>query len=234
MVKNFAESEANQVEGMIAFITNEGLLDDLLAERWGKFAAVYNGRSYASNQYDIKLENAANKWKFHIGSGVAVDPVKPPVVIDLPEPPLIDPVGSLSDYLTARNPNATPQDLATMKMFADTLEYIMGQRTRPPDIPQIELPNDPPSAGFSLPKPIVKGNDMTGIKGFFQSKTIKGAIVALFGSILPTVAPFFGFDFSPDDGQVVLENVSKLLEIVGILTAIWGRVVAKDEIRLGG
>ena len=74
---------------------------------------------------------------------------------------------------------------------------------------------------------------MNGVKGFFQSKTIKGIATALFGSILPTALPIFGIDFSPNEGQEIVENVSKLLEILGALYAMYGRVVADTKIKFG-
>ena len=56
MVRNFAESERNQVAGMIEFIDDAGLKGHLLAERWANFAAGYNGASYRDNNYDVKLK----------------------------------------------------------------------------------------------------------------------------------------------------------------------------------
>ena len=77
-----------------------------------------------------------------------------------------------------------------------------------------------------------KVNTMIGTKGFFQSNTIRGALIALFGSLLPAIAPLLGFDFSPEDGKVVLDNGAKALEIFGALMAIFGRLKASTRIKL--
>jgi len=62
MVKNFAVSEANQVEGMLKFITSKKLLTKLKNGDWKGFAYGYNGAGYAENSYDIKLAAADKKW----------------------------------------------------------------------------------------------------------------------------------------------------------------------------
>lgn len=157
-----------------------------------------------------------------------------PIDPELIETPVIVPEGGLDDARASLEryfPTLNEQN----RELVLALAMVLG---RPPDKPpintQIEFQPDPPRAGFSLPHSIAKGNDMTGIKGFFQSKTIRGIGTALFGSLLPTIAPMFGFDFTANDGQEVLDNVSRLLEILGSLYAIYGRVVAKDVIKFGG
>ena len=62
MVDAFKESEANQIEGMLAFIKEEGLDDELMAKNWSAFARGYNGPGYAKNGYHTKLKKAFDKW----------------------------------------------------------------------------------------------------------------------------------------------------------------------------
>lgn len=58
MVRAFADSEAAQVRGMVAFIASSRLTSALRACDWPRFARGYNGAGYAKNQYDTKLAAA--------------------------------------------------------------------------------------------------------------------------------------------------------------------------------
>ena len=62
MVAAFCESEAAQLEGMVAFITARGLDGHLRNHNWAAFARGYNGPAYAKHGYDTKLANALAKW----------------------------------------------------------------------------------------------------------------------------------------------------------------------------
>lgn len=60
MMYSFAESEYNQVVGMLTFIqANPTLYKALVAGEWQTVAKLYNGANYAINQYDIKLAKAS-------------------------------------------------------------------------------------------------------------------------------------------------------------------------------
>jgi hypothetical protein len=63
MVVSFAESEANQLEGMINFIKSAKLDDELRAKNWAGFARGYNGSGYRANQYDTRLAKAYAFWQ---------------------------------------------------------------------------------------------------------------------------------------------------------------------------
>jgi hypothetical protein len=63
MVEAFAESEANQLEGMIEFIKSSGLDDELRRHDWSAFARGYNGAGYKANQYDTKLAQRFAWWQ---------------------------------------------------------------------------------------------------------------------------------------------------------------------------
>ena len=59
MVESFAQSEANQLEGMIRFISaNRKMRDALQRGDWATFASLYNGPAYKQNKYDTKLAAA--------------------------------------------------------------------------------------------------------------------------------------------------------------------------------
>ena len=62
MVVSFAESEANQLEGMINFIKSAKLDDELRAKNWAAFAKGYNGSGYKANNYDTRLAKAYAWW----------------------------------------------------------------------------------------------------------------------------------------------------------------------------
>lgn len=63
MVKDFAESEYNQVKGMLNFIANnKKMMAAARSKDWNTFAYYYNGEKYAENRYHIKLANAYSKW----------------------------------------------------------------------------------------------------------------------------------------------------------------------------
>jgi hypothetical protein len=63
MVLAFAESEGNQLEGMINFIIHAGLGDELRVHDWEGFARGYNGAGYKSNQYDTRLRQRYEFWQ---------------------------------------------------------------------------------------------------------------------------------------------------------------------------
>ncbi len=194
MVTNFAQSEANQVEGMVAFIKSEGLLDDLMTGNWKGFAAGYNGKSYATNQYDVKLWQAAEKWRRKIGEDIDVISVPVPTHPEQPKPPVIDDMGGLEGARTTLEqyfPDLNPQN----RELVLALAMVLGKTPEPPPkINQIELPTNPPTeAGFSLPQ--TKGlNQMEPqgfikSKAFFKSKRFWGLATILVGTIFPTAKP---------------------------------------------
>jgi len=62
MVEQAKESEANQLLHMANFIKHANLCDELCRQDWAGFAKGYNGPAYQKNQYDVKLEQAYNKF----------------------------------------------------------------------------------------------------------------------------------------------------------------------------
>lgn len=66
-VKEFVEAqikgEKEQLESFINFIKTNKLDRFLKALNFPMFARMYNGPSYQSNKYDIKLQNSYEKWK---------------------------------------------------------------------------------------------------------------------------------------------------------------------------
>jgi hypothetical protein len=62
MVKDFMRGEDKQLSGMILFIKNSGLGDELRDHDWSGFARGYNGKGYKKNRYHIKLKKAFDKW----------------------------------------------------------------------------------------------------------------------------------------------------------------------------
>jgi N-acetylmuramidase len=64
MVAAMIESEGAQLDAFAAFVASDHLmLTALQSQNWATFARLYNGRSYAKNQYDVKLAAAFNKAK---------------------------------------------------------------------------------------------------------------------------------------------------------------------------
>lgn len=64
MVKDFKESEYNQLKGMLSFIkSNKKMYEALKKKDWDTFAEKYNGKGYRSFNYHIKLKNTYNKIK---------------------------------------------------------------------------------------------------------------------------------------------------------------------------
>ena len=63
MVLSFADSESNQLAGMINFIKNNKLDDELRAKKWAAFAKGYNGSGYKANSYDTRLAKAYAFWQ---------------------------------------------------------------------------------------------------------------------------------------------------------------------------
>lgn len=63
MVRVFLEGEAEQLAGMVRFIVNSGLDDELRRKDWAGFARGYNGPGYAKHGYHKKLAAAYKKWQ---------------------------------------------------------------------------------------------------------------------------------------------------------------------------
>jgi hypothetical protein len=67
---------------------------------------------------------------------------------------------------------------------------------------------------------------MDGVKGFLNSKTIWGGIIAALGA----AASLFGLDFGAADQAATLEAVYNIISAAGALLAIIGRVQATKTI----
>ncbi len=62
MVDAMILSEDHQLQAMVNFLITNNLHRHLRNQDWAKFALGYNGRTYAQNQYDIKLEQACARF----------------------------------------------------------------------------------------------------------------------------------------------------------------------------
>lgn len=63
MVQAFAESEGQQLDGLVRFINSEDALSNAFKTRnWRKVAFYYNGANYAKNEYDAKLEHYYERY----------------------------------------------------------------------------------------------------------------------------------------------------------------------------
>lgn len=63
-------------------------------------------------------------------------------------------------------------------------------------------------------------------KFFLQSKTIIGAILI----VISTLAPLIGFTFTTADVALVGGNVGNIIDGIGVLLVVWGRISAKTEL----
>ncbi|KWC65061.1 N-acetylmuramidase domain-containing protein [Burkholderia ubonensis] len=62
-VEAMKASEAEQLEAFVRFIlADKTLLAALRGRKWAKFAELYNGKAYAENLYDVKLERAFDRY----------------------------------------------------------------------------------------------------------------------------------------------------------------------------
>lgn len=58
-----ARTQAEQLEAFVRFIlADKTLLAALRGRKWAKFAELYNGKAYAENLYDVKLERAFERY----------------------------------------------------------------------------------------------------------------------------------------------------------------------------
>ncbi|MBO7930919.1 DUF3380 domain-containing protein [Burkholderia pseudomallei] len=56
-------SEAEQLEAFVRFVlADKVMLAALRSKKWAKFAELYNGKAYAENLYDVKLERAFDRY----------------------------------------------------------------------------------------------------------------------------------------------------------------------------
>jgi len=62
MVISFIEDEEFQLQGMLKYIENAGLIPALRNHDWNAVARGYNGKSYAVHGYHTKLSKAYKKW----------------------------------------------------------------------------------------------------------------------------------------------------------------------------
>lgn len=62
MIEDFAEDEEYHLRSMVAFIRNAGLDDALRRHDWRAFAKGYNGASYETHGYHIKLGQSFLRW----------------------------------------------------------------------------------------------------------------------------------------------------------------------------
>ncbi len=98
MVRWFAHSEANQLEGMIRFIkANKKMLAAMRAavpgdkESWRPFARPYNGAGYAKHNYHGRLANAHRDWVKKIRVRGPIAPPEQPQDARQPIPAFIAP-----------------------------------------------------------------------------------------------------------------------------------------------
>lgn len=63
-----------QVDSMIRFIKKNNLVGCLNLHNWAAFALHYNGASYATNRYDVKMAAAYSKWAAKLDSMVVAPP----------------------------------------------------------------------------------------------------------------------------------------------------------------
>ncbi len=57
------KSEREHLFAFVAFVKHRRLDDELINKDWQGFAFGYNGKEYAKNKYDEKMENAYNRFK---------------------------------------------------------------------------------------------------------------------------------------------------------------------------
>ncbi len=69
MAARMAEAEDAQLAGMAGFITSQKMAAKLRARDWTGFARSYNGPTFAKNAYDVKLNEAYEKFS----SGISRD-----------------------------------------------------------------------------------------------------------------------------------------------------------------
>jgi len=62
-------------------------------------------------------------------------------------------------------------------------------------------------------------------KFILKSKTIQGALIVL----LPSLAVLFGFTFTEDDSALVTTTTDAMIQLLGGLYAIYGRLVTEGE-----
>ncbi len=77
----------------------------------------------------------------------------------------------------------------------------------------------------------VKGESMQTRKWWLESLTIWGAIITAASTVLPVIAPLFGFDITAEMVQTFGEQVARLIQaaggVVGTLMTVYGRLRAR-------
>lgn len=61
-VKAMFTSERKQLDAFVSFVKSKGLDQHLTTLNWAAFARGYNGSQYAKNKYDVKLQQAFDKY----------------------------------------------------------------------------------------------------------------------------------------------------------------------------
>lgn len=65
-------------------------------------------------------------------------------------------------------------------------------------------------------------------KFILKSKTVVGSLVAA----MPALAVMFGWTFTEDDSALVSNAADALIQVLGAAYAVYGRIVAKDDIHV--
>lgn len=73
-------------------------------------------------------------------------------------------------------------------------------------------------------------NKAPAVKSFLESKTIIGVFI----SLLPTIGALFGVEITVGDVERGAEGVDHILQGIGALLAIYGRVTAKTQVSIRG
>ena len=73
LVETCLTSEGGQLDVMVGFILGKGLGGALRRRDWAGFAYGYNGKAYAKNQYDVKLDRAYRRLS--VGASAAYNPL---------------------------------------------------------------------------------------------------------------------------------------------------------------
>lgn len=190
MVRDFAKGEKNQLRGMLEFIKNAGILDDLREGNWNVFARRYNGPRYATHNYHGRLKAAYNRWVEAIEDRGQI----PVIVPEEPEKPA-QPFSELEELILMEFPLLSP---AHAQFILAMRKYGQNANSPPDSITEGEIIAQLPPATervFSSPNS-EKETDMSKILDMLPLNGNKTYIGIILWTILSILAEQPGWQIS--------------------------------------
>jgi len=141
-------SEGEQLEAFCGFVEHNNLDDELRRGDWAGFARGYNGKNYKINNYDVKMKNAFDKFKFENidCNQFETTPENVSAVIDSQTIGGLAPVQTITTGNTVQtNSPQTPPTTDQPTQIAENITNVStGETPAPVFVPEDKIQDAPP------------------------------------------------------------------------------------------